>query len=325
MAKWLRSERLWTVLEDYSGTSIECGLAFENVIIEAIAGLAGDAEGLKVLRELAANLAVTEPGCLLWRVIALNQTEARSELEKALQRAEAEAGNETDGTGAAWARFVLVADSLKRLKKYYELAEKVNKDTTASARLVQEAGVDRFVVNAGALLLNRFPLKGVNLTVGHAIARLALAQRALMDPDEAVDLIQTQARHEAHLRRRFFDRVSHYRAKYGPRRGALTLALADLEREQGYRLLRERWAAVSTAGSPLKLAGLTAVLEVVNFAHLLQKTDKGSKEYAQLLAAGLSTVSVYASVSTAINKEFFGATDVPPLSVAGLFRVRVSS
>ena len=222
--------------------------------------------------------------------------------------ARAEAGKDavTNGADAAWGRVVAVTDYIKKLKKYSELGEKVNKDgDSAVAGWVRETHADRFAINAGALLLNHFPLKHLNLTVGHAIARLVLAQRALIDTDEAFDLVQKQAATEPVLRQHFQDRVRYYRQKYGSKAGVLTLALDDLERHQGLKVLRDKWDSIAKKGTPLKLAGLTAVLEVVNFANILQKSDKQSKEYAQLLASGMSMASIYVSVATAINKELF--------------------
>ncbi|KAG1317261.1 hypothetical protein G6F63_015745 [Rhizopus arrhizus] len=46
---------------------------------------------------------------------------------------------------------------------------------------------------------------------------------------------------------------------------------------------------------------------MVNFIHLATKVDKDTRDYATLLASGMSLVAVYTGVHEAVAKEFFGA------------------
>ncbi len=61
---------------------------FEEVITHAIEGLGMDPDGRRLLQDLAGNLDVTSRSCLLWRVVAQNQDEAREELKQTLSEAD---------------------------------------------------------------------------------------------------------------------------------------------------------------------------------------------------------------------------------------------
>lgn len=62
-----------------------------------------------------------------------------------------------------------------------EAAQKEVAPSTASARILRDSGADRFVTTAGAYLLNRFPMKGIQDAVGNAVVRVVLLAWALME------------------------------------------------------------------------------------------------------------------------------------------------
>ncbi|HFF3760628.1 hypothetical protein I5U56_19505 [Stenotrophomonas maltophilia] len=70
-----------------------------------------------------------------------------------------------------------------------EPTQKEAAPSTASARILRDSGVDRFVTTAGAFLLNRFPMKGIQDTAGNAMVRFVLLTRSLMERDEAISLV----------------------------------------------------------------------------------------------------------------------------------------
>ncbi|RBB05307.1 hypothetical protein BRO03_22365, partial [Xanthomonas oryzae pv. oryzae] len=88
LGKWLSNPLFLVTLEDYDGTSPSCGVRFEEVITHAIEGLGMDPDGRRLLQDLAGNLDVTSRSCLLWRVVAQNQDEAREELKQTLSEAD---------------------------------------------------------------------------------------------------------------------------------------------------------------------------------------------------------------------------------------------
>ncbi|PPV00565.1 hypothetical protein XbrCFBP1976_22135, partial [Xanthomonas bromi] len=76
--------------------------------------------------------------------------------------------------GTGWASFATASKSLKKFLSVYKAFESAQKQTaplTASDRMLRESGVDRFVTTAGAFLLNRFPLNGLQDKVGNALVR----------------------------------------------------------------------------------------------------------------------------------------------------------
>ncbi|WP_337999952.1 T6SS effector BTH_I2691 family protein [Xanthomonas oryzae] len=88
LGAWLSNPLFLVTLEDYDGTSPSCGVRFEEVITHAIEGLGMDPDGRRLLQDLAGNLDVTSRSCLLWRVVAQNQDEAREELKQTLSEAD---------------------------------------------------------------------------------------------------------------------------------------------------------------------------------------------------------------------------------------------
>ncbi|MGS0616043.1 T6SS effector BTH_I2691 family protein [Xanthomonas oryzae pv. oryzicola] len=310
LGKWLSNPLFLATLEDYDGTSPSCGVRFEEVITHAIEGLGMDPAGRRLLQDLAGNLDVTSRSCLLWRVVAQNQTEARQELEQALTQADQQKNMVLSAAGAGWSVFVTTSKTLKKFLSVYkgfEAAQKQAAPLTASDRMLRETGVDRFVATAGAFLLNRFPLNGVQDKVGNALVRFVLMTRALLDEAEVSELISQEASTGVAVRSYFMERVEHYRSQTLTSGTPMLYALRDVERHKGTDLMRERWArAAESSRNAVRLGALTGVLELVNFINLLAKSDKQARDYGSLVASGAALVSVYSSMAEKLSKEFFG-------------------
>ncbi|WP_428959726.1 T6SS effector BTH_I2691 family protein [Xanthomonas oryzae] len=310
LGKWLSNPLFLATLEDYDGTSPSCGVRFEEVITHAIEGLGMDPAGRRLLQDLAGNLDVTSRSCLLWRVVAQNQTEARQELEQALTQADQQQNMVLSAAGAGWNAFVTTSKTLKKFLSVYkgfEAAQKQAAPLTATDRILRETGVDRFVTTAGAFLLNRFPLNGVQDKVGNALVRFVLMTRALLDETEVSELISQEASTGVAVRSYFMERVEHYRSQTLTSGTPMLYALRDVERHKGTALMRERWAhAAESSRNAVRLGALTGVLELVNFINLLSKADKQARDYGSLVASGAALVSVYSSMAEKLSKEFFG-------------------
>ncbi|RBD46599.1 hypothetical protein BRM52_26610, partial [Xanthomonas oryzae pv. oryzae] len=155
LGKWLSNPLFLVTLEDYDGTSPSCGVRFEEVITHAIEGLGMDPDGRRLLQDLAGNLDVTSRSCLLWRVVAQNQDEAREELKQTLSEADQQKNMVLSAAGAGWSVFVTTSKTLKKFLSVYkgfETAQKQAAPLTATDRILRETGVDRFVTTAGAFL-----------------------------------------------------------------------------------------------------------------------------------------------------------------------------
>jgi len=312
LVAWLRHDLLLATLEDFDGQSAAQGVWFEEVITDAIAALGMHEIGRAFLTELANDTKVTGRGSLLWRAVAKNQKEPREELEQTLTAAQVWADTVLEVAGASWTAFVAGTAHLKSFVTLYrklEVAQKEAAPPTASARILRDSGVDRFVTTAGAYLLNRFPMKGIQDTVGNAMVRVVLLTRALMERDEAISLVAEELSSGQQGKRYFLERIQFYRKKGSAL--PMQFALRDLELHHGALAMRKRWqAAAESSRNVVGLNSLTGVLEMVNFIHLATKVDKDTRDYATLLASGMSLVAVYTSVHEAVAKEFFGAGSV---------------
>lgn len=312
LVAWLRHDLFLATLEDFDGQSAAQGVWFEEVITDAIAALGMHEIGRAFLTESANDTKVTGRGPLLWRAIAKNQEEARKELEQTLSAAQAGADTILEVTGTSWAAFVAGTAHLKSFLTLYrklETAQKEAAPSTASARILRDSGVDRFVTTAGAYLLNRFPMKGIQDTVGNAMVRVVLLTRALMERDEAISLVAEELSSGQQGKRYFLERIQFYRTKGSAL--PMQFALRDLELHHGALAMRKRWqAAAESSRNVVRLNSLTGVLEMVNFIHLATKVDKDTRDYATLLASGMSLLAVYTSVHETVAKEFFGAGSV---------------
>ncbi|WP_433570097.1 T6SS effector BTH_I2691 family protein [Xanthomonas oryzae pv. oryzae] len=307
---WLSNPLFLVTLEDYDGTSPSCGVRFEEVITHAIEGLGMDPDGRRLLQDLAGNLDVTSRSCLLWRVVAQNQDEAREELKQTLSEADQQKNMVLSAAGAGWSVFVTTSKTLKKFLSVYkgfETAQKQAAPLTATDRILRESGVDRFVTTAGAFLLNRFPLNGVQDKVGNALVRFVLMTRALLDEAEVSELISQEASTGVAVRSYFMERVEHYRSQTLTSGTPMLYALRDVERHKGTDLMRERWErAAESSRNAVRLGALTGVLELVNCINLLSKADKQARDYGSLVASGVSLLSVYTSMAEKVSKEFFG-------------------
>ncbi|UXW40480.1 hypothetical protein IXO675_010560 [Xanthomonas oryzae pv. oryzae] len=310
LGAWLSNPLFLVTLEDYDGTSPSCGVRFEEVITHAIEGLGMDPAGRRLLQDLAGNLDVTSRSCLLWRVVAQNQDEAREELKQTLSEADQQKNMVLSAAGAGWSVFVTTSKTLKKFLSVYkgfETAQKQAAPLTATDRILRESGVDRFVTTAGAFLLNRFPLNGVQDKVGNALVRFVLMTRALLDEAEVSELISQEASTGVAVRSYFMERVEHYRSQTLTSGTPMMYALRDVERHKGTDLMRERWEQASQSSrNAVRLASLTGVLELVNCINLLSKADKQARDYGSLVASGAALVSVYTSMAEKVSKEFFG-------------------
>ncbi|WP_246333224.1 T6SS effector BTH_I2691 family protein [Stenotrophomonas tumulicola] len=312
LGKWLSNELFLATLEDYDGTSPECGVRFEDAVTTAVEGLGMDALGRKLLQDMASDLNVTGRSCLLWRVVAQNQDGAREELQQVLGEADSLKDTVLSASGAAWNTFVTTSKTLKKFMGVYKGFDAVQKKVgplTPTDRMLRDSGVDRFITTAGAFLLNSFPLNGLQDKVGNGLVRFVLMTRGLMDEAEASNLINLEASTAVGVRNYFLQQVKHYQGQKLTAGTPMMYALRDVERHHGTELMRQRWARASEGSrNAMRLGALTGVLELVNFINLLNKADKQARDYGSLVASGASLVAVYTSMSEKVSTEFFGGT-----------------
>lgn len=323
LGRILHDPLLHIVLEDYDGHDLPAGVAFDEVISDAIESLGVDRVGQGVLEGLVSNADVTSRSSLIWRSIALNQSDGRDELKEVLKAADAAREQSlVEGTGG-WRTFVEASSKLKKFVGYYKNFEAAQKEvvpTTAANRLLRESGIDRLVVTCGALIMKSWGIKHIQDEVGGALIRFILATRALMNPAEVSNLIQIEAAKVPEMRNYFYQRVIHYRNNSSTAGSPMMYALRDLENHKASQILQRRWeSAAESSRSAVRLASLTGVLEFVNFANLILKSDKAARDYGSLVASGASVLSIYAGLSVSVSKELLseGSRSVGKMKAVG--------
>ncbi|UKE45833.1 T6SS effector BTH_I2691 family protein [Xanthomonas cerealis] len=311
LGRWLKNDLFLTVLEDYDQEDLPSGIAFGDVITDAIDGLTIDTQGRKLIEAFIADIAAEERGSLVWRVMALNQRDARPELQNYLRSAEQKKDTPMASIGAAWGAFTAGAAQLKKLVGHYKDMSELSQKTEAKApweKALKNTGADRFAVTVGTYMLKRLRLQDYGETVGSAMVTHLLSTRAFMSELESQNLINLRAKLEPAYARFFKEKLEQYRQDPATRNGAMALALADAERnkELGTRVLRAAWAQASDkAKSAIRLAAIAGSLELVNFLNILVKSDKGSKDYAQLLSSGISMSSTYMLAANKVTEELY--------------------
>jgi len=303
---WLSNPLFLIVLEDFDTKDIKSGVNYEVAISEAIVGLGADDVGREYLEEQSRNICVNDKRSILWRAIALNQDDACDELNAYLKAADENKGAVMGAVGAGWNVFTVAAGGLKKFIGYYKSYEDLKKDIYSDSfvgRALKNVGVDHFVVGTGDFLMKALRLDKGDKLLGEYMVQHVLSIRALMDPVESSNLITTEAAHLPAIRAYYSDRIRHYYANPSTRANANMLALADLEQHRGVDVMRERWKGLTQSSkSPIRLAALTTVLEIVNFTNLAFKSDKRAKDYVGLLSSGLSLVSYGVTVATKLNE-----------------------
>jgi len=306
LRKWLVNPLFLAALEDYDTTDPKSGIDFEVAITEAILGLGSDRVGREYLEELARNFTVTSQDSLLWRVVAMNQDDAREELAAYLKQAEENKSLTLQVAGASWDIFVAASGNLKKFFKYYKSYEELKKEIYPDSfvgQQLKQLGVDHLVVNVGDWLMKTLRFDKADKRLGEYMVQHVLSIRALMDPDESSNLINTEAAQLPAMRRYYSDRVRNYASQPATRANANMLALADLEQHKGIDVMRQKWQQITAgAPSPVRLAALTTVLELVNFTNLVFKADKQAKDYGSLVSSGLSLASSGVAISAKLNE-----------------------
>lgn len=311
---WLKAPLFLSTLNDYHDGDVEDAPKFNDVIEIALDGLLSEPSGEAVLGSLVGNLQVTAPESLYWRNIALNQKEAKQELQQLLTLAEGQKSQLLGIVGTGWNLFTQGAGHLKKFTKYYkEYYEILKRDKPKGVKeeIVKELGVDRYMVATGALVFKKLRIDQLGDFVGEKLLQHVFMIRAHVSAEDSIELIKKQAEHDPFIRRLFLERMEHHISLGATSVAAYPLAMADVAESQASRVMRVEWnkIKVSEGGDAakfaLRIATLTAVLEAVNFAKLLSKSDKTRKDYALLVASGMGTVGAFLAIASEPTKQLF--------------------
>ncbi|CAB3732338.1 hypothetical protein LMG22037_05696 [Paraburkholderia phenoliruptrix] len=269
VGKWVNAPVLLTALEDCHPGDTHDALLFETIVSDAVVGLASTPKGKTVVDGLLTQWDPTQSGSLIWRVVAMNQMDARQELGQALKAAQAHKATPLE-TG--FETFASIAASTKKLVGYYKNLSQTALETdpkkiTPLAGLLQRLGADQFGMSVGDAIFAKFRVNQVGDFVGEKVIQSILLQRAGVPYDDAIALVRKQAELDKLSRLDTIKRLLVARA-------ALRSPAPD-GAPRATKELYETWDKVKLTEEgrkPLlmgRIAVVSALLETVNFVHLL--------------------------------------------------------
>ncbi|MFM0498907.1 T6SS effector BTH_I2691 family protein [Paraburkholderia caffeinilytica] len=296
VGKWVNAPLLITALEDCHPADMHDALVFETVVSDAVVGLASTPKGKTVVDGLLTQWDPTQPGSLIWRVVAMNQMDARQELGQALKAAQAHKATSLE-TG--FETFASIAASTKKLVGYYKSLAQTALETdpkkiTPLAGLLQRLGADQFGMSVGDAIFAKFRVNQIGDFVGEKFIQSILLQRAGVPYEDAIALVRKQAELEKISR---LDTIKRLLVARAALRSAAPEGASKATKE-----LYETWDKVKLADEgkkPLlmgRIAVVSALLETVNFVHLLAGAqDKDTR--LKLIQSGASLCSSLITIS----------------------------
>lgn len=309
LIKWLEAPLFIDTLEDFDQTNIGDGALFEDVVSEAIFGIASSKSGAARIDQWVREAKASVKTNLIWRVIALNQTEGIAEVDAALAHA---VGTEQPLTEAAW-------DNIGAQIKWNKLADLNKKaislnnaNLKAGVRPVNTRGLDKLLITVGDGLMKPFVKEfGVGRaidTVGEKIVQTLLIVRAGGDHTAAIAVVAAQARYEGVSRARLIQRLNTAQAfvtaDVSAERRALNRAWSDLK-----RAAPAPDKGVLNPAMEVRLGLVVAVLEAVNLWKVSQAANPDPKVQWQLRAATMATSAATLDVAASAIKGLAVAKD----------------
>ncbi len=201
--KWLEAPLLIDTLRDFNDQNIVDGLLFEDVVSDAILAIGSSPSGRKKLDEWVAELKASIDTNLVWRTMALNQKEAKKDLDTALATAYAD---RTELSDSAMALFIANTKTLQRFADSYKRADGIHSLNASSfhvdglhafgARIgnVDTKGIDRFMITAGDAIASFFRIDAAADYIGEKILQHIFLVRAFVDPIDSIRLVAAQAK-----------------------------------------------------------------------------------------------------------------------------------
>jgi hypothetical protein len=296
VGKWVSAPLLLAALEDCHPGDTHDALVFEAIVSDAVIGLASSPKGKAVVDALITQWDPTQPGSLIWRVVAMNQMDARQELGQALKAAQAHKATPLE-TG--FETFASIAASTKKLVGYYKSLSQTALETdpkkiTPLAGLFQRLGADQFGMSVGDAIFAKFRINQIGDFVGEKFIQSILLQRAGVPYEDAIALVRKQAELEKISR---LDTIKRLLAARAALRSPAPEGAPNATKE-----LYEAWDKIKLTDESRKpllmgrIAVVSGLLEAVNFVHLIAGAqDKDTK--VKLIQSGASLCSSLVTIS----------------------------
>ncbi|MEX3929174.1 T6SS effector BTH_I2691 family protein [Paraburkholderia sp. BR10936] len=290
VGQWVKAPLLLDTLEDCHSPDFCASLTFEIIVSEGLFGLTSTPKGKAVVDSLITQWDPTQQGSLIWRVMAMNQMDARKELGRLLKSAQEKKNTPLDKIGDL---VVGVAASTKSLTGYYKklstlALETDSKKITPIGTLLKRFEIDKFGMTVGDAIFEKFRVANMADFVGEKIIQTLFLQRAGIPYEDAITLVRKQAVLENLSRIEIIDRVRVARKFL---RSPIPQGAPSPTRE-----LYEVWDKTRVEGDGAKqlrlgrIAVVTLLVETVNFLKLLAGApDKDTR--LKLVSSGASLCS----------------------------------
>ncbi|NIF81681.1 hypothetical protein F3J20_30675 [Paraburkholderia sp. Cy-641] len=312
VGKWLSAKLLIDTLEDYESSDMRESLAFEVVISDAIVGLASTPRGRTILDGLITQWNPTLPTSLVWRVIAMNQMDARRELAEVLKTAQAQKNTpltipQAQGSVPSSSAVNLIfstAASAGKLNGYYKNLSSLALETdpkkiTPLGGLLRRLKADEFGITVGDAIFAKFKVNQLGDYVGEKIIQSVLLQRSGVSYSDAMALVRKQAELENASRLETIQRLLKTRS--------LLRSPAPAGAPNATQALYDVWDKVKLTDDGAKqlrtgrIAVVAALLESVNFYKLVT----GAPDKDTTLKLFQSGASLCSSVITIAMSPYY--------------------
>ena len=301
-------------LEDYQSTDLHDAVAFEIVVTEGLAGIGSTPKGKAILDALVAQWNPAQPASLVWRVVAMNQKDARQELGQLLKTAlakkdmplESGQGQASTEHSPGVAAVISASGMMSKLNGYYKNLAKLAlesdpKKITPLGALLKRLEVDRFGLTVGDAIFAKFRINQLGDFVGEKIVQTVLLQRAGVSYSDSMTLVREQAKLEMLSRRETIERLLRERS--------LLRTGAPGNAPRAKQALYDVWNGMKSTDDGVKalrssrIAVVAALLEAVNFYKLITGAPD-SDTRNKLMQSGVSMLS---SLITITMTPYYGA------------------
>jgi hypothetical protein len=304
LIKWLEAPLFIDALEDYHDQNVGDGVAFEDVVGDAMFGIASTKTGAQLIEKWIVEAKASVKTNLVWRAIALNQKDGVAEVDAALAHAVAGAGALSVDT---WANTGASVKWNKIADLYKKALSLSNANVKTGVNPVNTRGLDKVLLTVGDFFLK--PFARVVDTVGEKVVQTLLLIRAGSSHTAALALVEAQARHERVSRERLVRRLN--------TANAFVTDAVSTERAA----LNKAWTGLrSTASTPsatgafnaameVRLGLVVAVLEGVNLWKLSQSVNPDAKVKWQIRAAMMATTAASLDIAASAIKGLATTAD----------------
>lgn len=320
---WLEAKLFLDTLNDYHGQNVEDGFLFEEAIAESIFGIGSCKVGKKKIEEWVKEAKSSMETNLLWRVVALNQDIARTDLDATLAEAQRHKSQQTQANALVVTGYM--AKSLKAFADIYKKAQGVLDGNTKAA---SEAGsfafgarikslnmrsTDKFAITVGDAVFSHFRIDKLADYASEKIIQHIFGIRAFVNPADSANLIMAQAQGDELKRAETLKRLRIGRTFMAADTPAIRTAQSE-NMEAAWQKFKAdtstpgKAAAVASANKDARLALVVGLIEGVNFAKLIAdcKAKNDAKSWLSLLASGMSITSALFDIATVAAKNMAG-------------------